>query len=107
LFVVMLLNAPREDAATWDRAHPLRHPTVTRVGALLAGLLVIELAWALLRGRLSAPVGSRADAAAVNSVADLGHALFTNYSFAFEATSILILVAMIGAVVLARRERAR
>jgi NADH:ubiquinone oxidoreductase subunit 6 (subunit J) len=30
--------------------------------------------------------------------------LFTEYAFAFEVTSILILVAMVGAVVLARRE---
>jgi len=30
--------------------------------------------------------------------------LFTDYMFAFEATSVLILVAMVGAVVLARRE---
>src|SRR3954467_15298248 len=29
LFVVMLLNAPTEDAGTWDQAHPLRHPMVT------------------------------------------------------------------------------
>jgi NADH-quinone oxidoreductase subunit J len=34
----------------------------------------------------------------------LGRTLFTDYVFAFEATSILILVAMVGAVVLARRE---
>ena len=26
LFVVMLLNAPREDAADWDRLHPFRQP---------------------------------------------------------------------------------
>ena len=37
-------------------------------------------------------------------IADMGRALFTRHTFAFEATSILILVAMIGAVVLARRE---
>src|SRR5215203_238651 len=36
LFVVMLLNAPQEDAATWDRTHPLRHPAVTRFGGALA-----------------------------------------------------------------------
>jgi NADH:ubiquinone oxidoreductase subunit 6 (subunit J) len=30
--------------------------------------------------------------------------LFTDHAFAFEATSILILVAMVGAVVIARRE---
>ena len=31
LFVVMLLNAPQEDAASWDRTHPLRHPVVDAV----------------------------------------------------------------------------
>jgi NADH:ubiquinone oxidoreductase subunit 6 (subunit J) len=30
--------------------------------------------------------------------------LFTDYAFAFEATSVLILVAMVGAVILARKE---
>jgi NADH:ubiquinone oxidoreductase subunit 6 (subunit J) len=33
--------------------------------------------------------------------------LFTDYMFAFEATSVLILVAMVGAVVLAAREEKR
>src|SRR5436190_24378475 len=47
LFVVMLLNAPKEDAADWDRTHPLKQPGVGRFGALLAVLLVIQLAWAL------------------------------------------------------------
>ncbi|HVZ21162.1 MAG TPA: NADH-quinone oxidoreductase subunit J [Vicinamibacterales bacterium] len=104
LFVVMLLNAPREDAATWDRTHPLRHPVVTRFGAILSGILIVLLAWALLRAGFTAPVASRAPGDAVGSVAELGRVLFTSYSFAFEATSILILVAMVGAVVLARRE---
>jgi NADH-quinone oxidoreductase subunit J len=34
----------------------------------------------------------------------IGRLLFTKYAFAFELTSLLILVAMIGAVVLARRD---
>jgi NADH-quinone oxidoreductase subunit J len=50
------------------------------------------------------PVAGRGDAAAISSVRALGGVLFTDYMFAFEATSILILVAMVGAVVLARRE---
>ena len=105
LFVVMLLNAPQEDAATWDRAHPLRHPVVTRFGTALALLLIVELAYALMRGTdLAQPVGSRSGAETVSSVRELGRVLFTDYVFAFEATSILILVAMIGAVMLARRE---
>jgi len=105
LFVVMLLNAPKEDAAEWDRTHPLRVPGVARWGTLLAGLLIVQLAMALTAIRdLGAPVGSRTDALTVSSVSDLGRVLFTRHTFAFEATSILILVAMVGAVVLARRE---
>ena len=105
LFVVMLLNAPREDAAEWDQSHPLRQSVMTRFGGMLALLLVVELAWALLRGSgVGGPVDGQADAASVNSVRALGRTLFTDYVFAFEATSILILVAMVGAVVLARRE---
>src|SRR5829696_6152736 len=105
LFVVMLLNAPQEDAAKWDRTHPLGHPAVTRFGAMLALLLILELAYALMRNSdLTAAVGSRAGADAVSSVRELGRVLFTDYVFAFEATSVLILVAMVGAVMLARRE---
>ena len=106
LFVVMLLNAPQEDAAEWDRTHPLRRPGFARFGALLAGLLIIQLGWALMRASalVEGPVAGRGDAAAISSVRALGGVLFTDYLFAFEATSVLILVAMVGAVVLARRE---
>ena len=105
LFVVMLLNAPQEDAAEWDRTHPLRQPGITRFGALLAVLLVVQLAWALLQvSDVDVPVGAQGDSEAISSVRALGRILFTDYVFAFEATSILILVAMLGAVVLARRE---
>ena len=105
LFVVMLLNAAQEDAAEWDRLHPLRRPGIARVGVLLAVVLVGQLAWALAKiVELDTPVGARADGAVVASVRELGRVLFTDYAFAFEATSVLILVAMVGAVVLARRE---
>jgi NADH-quinone oxidoreductase subunit J len=105
LFVVMLLNAPQEDAAEWDRTHPLRRPGMARVGAVLATVLVVELGWALSAATgLTSPVGSREGASTVSSVRELGRILFNDHGFAFEATSILILVAMVGAVVLARRE---
>ena len=104
LFVVMLLNAPREDAAEWDRSHPLHHPNLGRFGALLATLLIVQLAWALTKvNGLDTPVGARTDAS-VGSVMEMGRVLFTRHTFAFEATSVLILVAMVGAVILARRE---
>jgi NADH-quinone oxidoreductase subunit J len=105
LFVVMLLNAPQEDAAEWDRTHPLRQPGIMRFGGMLAVLLVLQLTWALLRvNGIDVPVGAEGDPEALGSVRMLGRILFTEYVFAFEATSILILVAMVGAVLLARRE---
>jgi NADH-quinone oxidoreductase subunit J len=105
LFVVMLLNAPKEDGADWDRLHPLRQPGVARWGTLLAALLIVQLASALMAVReYNTPVGAQSDAATVNSVVEMGRSIFTRHTFAFEATSILILVAMVGSVVLARRE---
>jgi NADH-quinone oxidoreductase subunit J len=102
LFTVMLLNVPREDAAEWDRSHPLYRPMAVRIGGTLAVLLALELAWALSKtGGLSAGVGDAAQA--VSSVEALGVKLFTDYMFAFEITSILIIAAMVGAVVLARK----
>ena len=104
LFVVMLLNAPQEQTG-FDQTHPLRQPGIARFGALLGLLLVVQLGWALLRAsELDVPVAGRGDDVAIASVREVGRVLFTDYMFAFEATSILILVAMVGAVVLARRE---
>src|SRR6188472_723070 len=104
LFVVMLLNAPQEDAAEWDRTHPLRRAGIGRFGAVLAGLLIVQLVWALVRlNDASTAVNARGDATAISSVRSVGRVLFTDYMFAFEATSILILVAMVGAVLLAAR----
>ena len=61
----------------------------------------VELAWALTRSRTVAMTmpGDRA----TFSVSQIGQRLFQQYAFAFEATSILILVAMVGAITLAGR----
>jgi NADH-quinone oxidoreductase subunit J len=104
LYVVMLLNAPREDAAEWDRAHPLGLPGASRFGAILAALLVVQLGWALSRtAEVREAIGARAGAEEVSSVRTIGRVMFTDYVFAFEATSILILVALVGSILLAAR----
>ena len=103
LFVVMLLNAPHEETEHDERVHPLLRPGPMRFGGLLAVALVLELVWALVKANESGRFGS----AAVSSVATIGRLLFTDYAFAFEVTSVLILAAMVGAVVLARREEWR
>ena len=105
LFFVALLNAPQEDAADWDRTHPLRQSPMARFGGLVALLLVVQLAWAVLSASgVDAPVNSRAGSEVVSSVRAVGRTLFTDYVFAFEATSVLILAAMVGVFVLARRD---
>jgi NADH-quinone oxidoreductase subunit J len=103
LFTVMLLNVPREDAAEWDRAHPLYRPWPLRIGAVLALALVAQLAWALMRTPgIGDGVGLQT--AGISDVGELGEVLFTDYMFAFEVTSILILASMVGAVILARKQ---
>jgi NADH-quinone oxidoreductase subunit J len=102
LFVVMLLNVPREEPVPLTATGVLG-PTGLKIGAVLSVLLAIEVVWGLSR---LGPTwfAQDAEAAGVSSVARIGNTLFTEHAFAFEATSILILVAMVGAVVIARRE---
>jgi len=106
LFVVMLLNAPHEDTeedlhAAGGEQRRLAGAGVRHFGACLAVALIVELLWALMRngGESGAfPGGS------VSSVSAIGRSMFTDYAFQFEVTSVLILVAMVVAVVLARRD---
>jgi NADH-quinone oxidoreductase subunit J len=99
LFVVMLLNAPHEDTEHDLRLHPLVRSGPMGFGVVLALVLFAELGLTLGAGR-----DSSFPARSISSVAAIGRSLFTEYAFAFEVTSVLILVAMVGAVVLARRE---
>jgi len=103
LFVVMLLNVPTEDPPTGYHARLLGGAGPRRIGAVLSFVLIVELAWAL-RQLQGAPMPT-GDAATPPTVRDIGYRLFHDYGFAFEATSVLILVAMVGAIVLARKEK--
>ena len=101
LFVVMLLNAPAEETEHDQHVHPLLRAGAMRFGALLAIGLVVELLWALNKGGGESGVFP---GGAVSSVRAIGRVLFTEYTFQFEVTSVLILVAMVGAVLLAKRD---
>jgi NADH-quinone oxidoreductase subunit J len=101
LFVVMLLNAHTEDDIP---AQPQGGPHVLRIGVLLSLLLVAEVAYALSRIGMATFTADQSTVSAISSVAAIGRGIFTTHAFAFEVTSILILVAMVGAVVIARRE---
>jgi NADH-quinone oxidoreductase subunit J len=102
LFVVMLLNVPHEDAL--DASAGFEESTGARAfGTVLALAMAIELVWALNRTRILGFAFQSGRGEAAWSVAELGRILFRNYAFAFEATSILILIAMVGAITLAGR----
>lgn len=100
LFVIMLLGAeslPIAEVLPWQR--PL--------AGILAVALAVEATFIFLtRAR---PIGDVAQPdASVNTMTNLralGEAIFTQYLLPFEVTSILLLVAMVGAIVLIRKEK--
>ncbi|MDQ1377747.1 MAG: NADH-quinone oxidoreductase subunit [Acidimicrobiaceae bacterium] len=100
LFVIMLLGVDREENVA---AEPLRGQRPT---AIALGLMVlVELA---LLGRVSNwATGTPATAGPLSgpgeNIQKLGQSMFTRYLFPFEITSVLLVIAVIGAVVLARR----
>jgi NADH-quinone oxidoreductase subunit J len=105
LFVVMLLNTPREDVASpYGPAYVTLTTGPRKAFAVLSVVLLVELVVAVRQVVTAAPPAGPQAAAHVSSVRQIGIAIFTDYSLAFEATSVLILVAMVGAVVLAKRK---
>jgi NADH-quinone oxidoreductase subunit J len=98
----MLLNQHKEDDPEVVPA-PLRGLNL-RAAALLSVMLAIEVAWGLSRVQISPFPGDPGRVASISSVAAIGSSLFQTHAFAFEVTSVLILVSMVGAVVIARRE---
>jgi NADH-quinone oxidoreductase subunit J len=101
LFVVMLLNVPTEDPPKGFHVKMLGGGGPRHFGAVLAFVLVAELIWAMSHLRLTAMPDN---GGANSSVYQIGLKLYRDYAFAFEATSVLILLAMVGAVILARKE---
>ena len=99
LFVVMLVNLKRPPEAHQD---PHR---LTKLGFGLAGAVLIELGAILMTGYLKAPAVAEAAALPVSGNTEtVGWLLYTQYLIPFEIASMLLLVAMIGAIVLAKRE---
>ena len=93
LFVVMLLNLRREEFS------PQRQPA-TKIAAAVIGLLFLLQFLRLIDGAFGAPAAIPEEFGGYRQV---GTALFTDYVLAFEATSLLLLAAMVGAVILAKR----
>lgn len=94
LFVVMLLNLGHADAITDIRSMGWR------LAAGGAGIVLLSLLLSVARTPWPTRVLDPQPANAVQPIAD---ALFRDYLLAFEASSLLLLAAIVGAVVLAKR----
>ena len=78
------------------------------MGLLLAGVVLLELVgiavYSASQPALPAAAAARALPIEGGNTENLGWVLYTDYLVPFEVASVLLLVAMIGAIVLARRE---
>ena len=93
VFVIMLLNAGLEERTNASKMARF-------VGVPLGIVFLVEVAYGI--GRATSHM-AQASSQAV-STRDLSNLLFREYVFPFELTSFLILIALLGALVLARRE---
>jgi NADH-quinone oxidoreductase subunit J len=100
LFVIMLLGAdklPRGQVLPWQRP----------MAILLAAVLLVEAGFLLFQ-RLQLTAGLANPEASINTtqaLQTLGLALFNQYLLPFEVTSVLLLVAMVGVIVLTKKEK--
>lgn len=101
LFVVMMLDVSARPSSKQEFRRYL--PVGAAVGAvLLAQLVLVAGAWVMESGAVTAVAESEK---AVENTRALGRLLYTDYFFPFQVSGLILLVAMVGAIVLAHRER--
>jgi NADH-quinone oxidoreductase subunit J len=98
VFVIMLLNAPKEGP------HIDKHKGLRYLAIPFAGLLLAEAFYVIRSVDLTEMPATDSSSRAVGTTWSVGTSLFTDYLLPFEVTSVLILMAVVGAMVLARRE---
>ncbi|MFQ5586861.1 MAG: NADH-quinone oxidoreductase subunit J, partial [Thermodesulfobacteriota bacterium] len=98
LFAVLVLKLGREELG--ERIYH-GSPLVLLV---VAGF-VLEVGYLIFKGKLSAPLGPYTEKALALDTEVIGKLLFTKHLFPFEVVSVLLLVALIGAIILAMKEK--
>jgi NADH-quinone oxidoreductase subunit J len=105
LFVIMFLGVDRRDHVSVEPLVGQRAFAAAGVVITVAGLITLMAKSHWVTGAISVSNGGVAIATGQGNVKELGTAVFTTYLFAFEATAALLIIAVVGAVLLARRER--
>jgi NADH-quinone oxidoreductase subunit J len=98
LFVVMLLGSQRLGGSS---RNPWQQPVAIALGVLLLG----EVGYFFVSRSGGLQAAGTTLVQITGSPQDIGHLLFSQYVFPFEVTSILLLVAMVGVIVLTQSER--
>ena len=102
LFVLMLVDP--EDLPEFHTARPVQRT----VGLLLGALLMLELGLAILTRTVVGPQGNASPeliAQVGGNTQAIGNVLFSQFTLAFEVISLVLLVGVVGAIVLALPER--
>jgi NADH-quinone oxidoreductase subunit J len=101
LFVIMFLGVDRQENLGVEPLTGQRPLALVLVALVLAGVLLMGIGahWSVGQRSVAGPSQGQAG----GDVAALGRSVFTTYLFAFEVTSALLVIAVVGAVVLARR----
>lgn len=111
LFVIMFLGVDRRENIEAEPLVGQRPLALIFVAVAVVSLvaLMVSSHWVTgahgVVGPINGSVDRRVRGAPSGEVAQLGKQLFTTYLFAFEATAALLVIAVVGAVVLARRPR--
>jgi NADH-quinone oxidoreductase subunit J len=96
VFVIMLLNMGLEERTNFSK--------FAYVGVVGGFVLLLEIGHWMFHSSIGAAIANGPGAANAFSTVELSRLLFRSYLFPFEATSFLILIAILGALVLARKE---
>jgi NADH-quinone oxidoreductase subunit J len=100
LFVIMFLGVDREENIAFE---PLRGQRPLAVGLVILGTTAIFLLGEVSKWTTGAPSVAGPSAGRESNVYLLGKSVYTTYLFPFESTAALLIIAVVGAVVLARR----
>jgi NADH-quinone oxidoreductase subunit J len=108
LFVIMFLGVDRREDIETEPLTGQRPLAFLMVGITLAGVIAMLATshWVTGAHQVVGPIEgavTKSPGSPSGEVAQLGKQLFTTYLFAFEATAALLVIAVVGAVVLARR----
>jgi NADH-quinone oxidoreductase subunit J len=107
LFVIMLLGVDREESLR--DPIPYQRPAAVALGAILLGEIFVLAGrtWATGATSVRGSVRGKVDGQDLGNIQRVARTLFTDFLWAFELTAVLLVIAVVGAVVLARRSGQR